>query len=73
MGHVGFWAMQVIQDFNKIARPLCKLLVKETLFIFDEECKQAFEALKKILTSTPVIRHPTGVYLLRLCAARQIM
>ena len=38
--------------------PLCKLLVKETPFIFDEECMKAFRALKKILTSTPIIRPP---------------
>ena len=50
--------MQFIQDFRKIAKPLCKLLVKETSFIFDEECKQAFGALKKILTSTPIIQPP---------------
>jgi hypothetical protein len=42
-----------------IARPLCKLLVKEAPFIFDEDCKKAFEALKKILTSTPIIRPPS--------------
>jgi hypothetical protein len=29
-----------------------------TPFIFDEECKQAFGALKKILKSTPVIQPP---------------
>jgi hypothetical protein len=54
LGHAGFYR-RFIQDFSKIAKPLCKLLAKETLFIFDEECKQAFKALKKILTSTPVI------------------
>jgi hypothetical protein len=32
--------------------------VKETPFVFDEECKQAFGALKKILTSTPIIQPP---------------
>jgi hypothetical protein len=32
--------------------------VKETPFIFDEECKQTFGALKKILTSTLVIQPP---------------
>jgi hypothetical protein len=47
-----------IKDFSKIARPLCKLLAKETLFEFDEECMKAFEALKEILTSTPIIRPP---------------
>ena len=32
---------------------MCKLLAKETSFVFDEECMKAFRALKKILTSTP--------------------
>jgi hypothetical protein len=44
--------------WSKIALPLCKLLVKETPFIFYEECQQAFRALKKILISTPVIQPP---------------
>jgi hypothetical protein len=54
LGHAGFYK-RFIQDFSKITRPLCKLLVKETPFTFNEECMRAFEALKKILTSTPVI------------------
>jgi hypothetical protein len=35
------------------------LLVKEAPFIFDEDYKKAFGALKKILTSTPIIRPPS--------------
>jgi hypothetical protein len=35
------------------------LLVKETPFIFDEDCKKAFGALKRILTSTPIIKLPS--------------
>jgi hypothetical protein len=57
LGHAGFYR-RFIQDFNKITRPLCKLLAKETPFVFDEKCMKAFKALKKILTSTPVIRPP---------------
>jgi hypothetical protein len=57
LGHAGFY-LRFIQDFSKIARPLCKLLVKEAPFIFDEDCKKAFGALKKILTSTPIIQPP---------------
>jgi hypothetical protein len=57
LGHVGFYR-RFIKDFSKIARPLCRLLAKETLFEFDEECLKAFGALKEILTSTPVIRPP---------------
>jgi hypothetical protein len=57
LGHARFYK-QLIHDFSKIAKPLCKLLVKETPFIFDEECKQAFGALKKIMTSTFIIQAP---------------
>jgi hypothetical protein len=57
LGHVGFYR-RFIKDFSKIARPLCKLLAKETPFEFDEECLKAFRALKEILMSTPAIRPP---------------
>jgi hypothetical protein len=57
LGHVGFYR-RFIKDFNKIARPLCKLLAKETPIVFDEECMKAFGALKEILTFTPIIRPP---------------
>jgi len=70
LGHAGFYR-QFIQDFSKIARPLCKLLVKEAPFIFDEDCKKAFGALKKILTSTPIIRPPSWAHLLKSCVTRQ--
>jgi hypothetical protein len=51
LGHAGFY-WRFIQDFSK-------LLVKEAPFIFDEDCKKAFGALKKILMSTPIIRPPS--------------
>jgi hypothetical protein len=58
LGHAGFYE-RFIKDFSKIAKPLCRLLAKETPFEFDEECVKAFGALKEILTSTPVIRPPS--------------
>jgi hypothetical protein len=51
LGHVGFYR-RFIKDFSKIAKPLCRLLAKETPFEFDEECLKAFGALKEILMST---------------------
>jgi hypothetical protein len=57
LGHAGFYR-RFIKDFSKIARPLCRLLAKETPFEFDEKCTKAFGALKEILTSTPIIRPP---------------
>ncbi|GJV71263.1 reverse transcriptase domain-containing protein [Tanacetum coccineum] len=46
------------QDFSKIARPLTKLLEKDTPFEFDDECQKAFESLKEKLTCAPVIINP---------------
>jgi hypothetical protein len=57
LSHTGFYR-RFIKDFSKIARPLCRLLAKETPFEFDEECVKAFGALKEILTSTPIISPP---------------
>ncbi|GJT38571.1 reverse transcriptase domain-containing protein [Tanacetum coccineum] len=45
-------------DFSKIARPLTKLLEKDTPFEFDDECRRAFESLKEKLTCAPVIVSP---------------
>ncbi|GKA92174.1 reverse transcriptase domain-containing protein [Tanacetum coccineum] len=47
-----------IDDFSKIARPLTKLLEKDTPFEFDDECQKAFELLKEKLTCAPVIVNP---------------
>ncbi|GJW26931.1 reverse transcriptase domain-containing protein [Tanacetum coccineum] len=47
-----------IDDFSKIARPLTKLLEKDTPFEFDDECQKAFELLKEKLTCAPVIVSP---------------
>ncbi|XP_074301383.1 uncharacterized protein LOC141632768 [Silene latifolia] len=57
LGHAGFYR-RVIKDFSKIASPLCKLLQKETDFIFDKACKEAFYELKGRLTSAPIIQAP---------------
>ncbi|GJS20955.1 reverse transcriptase domain-containing protein [Tanacetum coccineum] len=57
LGHVGFYR-RFIKDFSKIARPLTKLLEKDTPFEFDGECQKAFEILKEKLTCAPVIVNP---------------
>ena len=38
LGHVGFYR-RFIRDFSKIARPLCRLLEKDTKFNFDAACQ----------------------------------
>ncbi|GJS07144.1 reverse transcriptase domain-containing protein [Tanacetum coccineum] len=55
--HAGFYR-RFIKDFLKIARPLTKLLKKDTPFEFNGECQKDFESLKEKLTCAPVIVSP---------------
>ncbi|CAM8975361.1 unnamed protein product [Rhodiola kirilowii] len=57
LGHAGFYR-RFIKDFSKKALPLSTLLQKEVPFEFTNTCKEAFDKLKKALTSTPVIQTP---------------
>ncbi|GJY42320.1 reverse transcriptase domain-containing protein [Tanacetum coccineum] len=57
LGHTSFYR-RFIKDFSKIARPITKLLEKDTPFEFNDECKKAFESLKEKLTCAPVIVSP---------------
>ena len=57
LGHAGFYR-RFIKDFSKIARPLSSLLVKDTPFIFSEECFAAFNTLKKALIQAPILQSP---------------
>ena len=52
--HAGFYRW-VIQDFSKVSKPLSNLLMQGVLFEFNEPCMNAFELLKKKLTSTPIV------------------
>ncbi|KAI5323844.1 hypothetical protein L3X38_032917 [Prunus dulcis] len=53
----GFYR-RFIQDFSKIARPMCNLLAKDMDFVFDQDCENAFNAVKKMLTTAPIIIPP---------------
>ncbi|XP_050908412.1 uncharacterized protein LOC127122044 [Lathyrus oleraceus] len=57
LGHAGIYR-HFIKDFSKIALPLSNLLKNDVTFSFDDKCKQAFDFLKKALTSAPIIQPP---------------
>ena len=57
LGHAGFYR-RFIKDFSKIARPLCRLLEKDTRFNFDDSCKAAFEEIKIKLVQAPIMAAP---------------
>jgi hypothetical protein len=47
-----------VPRFTDIARPLLKLTEKDCAFCWTEECQEAFEKLKELLTSTPILAYP---------------
>nr|GEU57919.1 reverse transcriptase domain-containing protein [Tanacetum cinerariifolium] len=57
LGHAGF-DRRFIKDFSKIARPITRLLEKDTPFNFSQECVDAFQTLKRKLTEAPILIAP---------------
>ena len=57
LGHAGFYR-RFIRDFSTIARPLCRLLEKDTKFYFDESCQNSFEEIKSRLVEAPIMAKP---------------
>ncbi|XP_026380244.1 uncharacterized protein LOC113275033 [Papaver somniferum] len=53
----GFYR-RFIKHFSKIAMPLCRILQKDVAFDCDKECKEAFDTLKELLTTAPIIKPP---------------
>ena len=58
--YVVFLVMLVsIGDLLKtFLRPLTNLLQKDVPFVFDDDCKEAFEVLKKALITAPIVQPP---------------
>ena len=54
LGHAGFYR-RFIKDFSAIARPLCNLLGKDVPFAWTQACEAAFDKLKTMLVSPPII------------------
>nr|GEU82685.1 reverse transcriptase domain-containing protein [Tanacetum cinerariifolium] len=57
LGHDSFYR-RFIQYYSKIARPMTRLLEKDTPFIFSKECIEPFQSLKKKLTEAPILVSP---------------
>ena len=57
LGHAGFYR-RFIRDFSAITRPLCNLLAKDVTFEWSQACAGAFDKLKTMLVSPPIMRSP---------------
>jgi hypothetical protein len=52
---LGGYYRRFILNFSKIAKPITKLLKKGTKYEWSADCDEAFLALKKLLTTSPVL------------------
>ena len=57
LGHAGFYR-RFIKDFSKISRPFCRLREKYANLDFDELCRSAFDEIKSILVTAPIMLTP---------------
>ena len=57
IGFINFY-WQFIQDFSHIAKPLHQLTKKGEAWKWAEEERKAFEELKRLITSTPILVQP---------------
>ncbi|XP_069176273.1 uncharacterized protein [Procambarus clarkii] len=58
LGMAGFYR-KFVPNFSSIAAPLTNLLKKGVKLIWNENCQKAFESLKAILISSPILRSPS--------------
>jgi hypothetical protein len=47
-----------IPDFSKLMKPITRLLKNDIKFIWSSKCNEAFEQLKVLLTTAPVLAQP---------------
>lgn len=56
LGFCNFYR-RFIQDYSQKRKPLTNLTKKEIVFLWSQECKEAFESLKEAVTSAPILQH----------------
>jgi hypothetical protein len=57
LGSVGYYR-RFISNFSKIAKPIIELLKKVNQYVWSDAWDEAFENLKKLLTTSPVLAQP---------------
>jgi hypothetical protein len=57
LGLVSYYRMFIL-NFSKISKPITKLLKKDTKYVWSKDYDEAFQILKKLLTTSPVLAQP---------------
>ena len=54
LGLAGYYR-RFVEDSSRIATPMTRLTRKEVKFDWDDRCKEAFQEMKRRLTSAPIL------------------
>ena len=57
LGMAGYYR-RFVEDFSRIVAPMTRLTRKGVKFEWNEECENAFQELKRKLTTTPILTTP---------------
>ena len=57
LGFAGYYR-RFVKDFAQVARPLHRLTERPTNFVWTTECQDAFDELRRRLTSAPILAYP---------------
>jgi hypothetical protein len=57
LGLMGYYR-RFILNFSKISKPITELLKKGNKYVWSKDCDEAFQTLKKLLTTSPVLTQP---------------
>ncbi|WVZ58466.1 hypothetical protein U9M48_008741, partial [Paspalum notatum var. saurae] len=57
LGLAGYYR-RFIKDFSKTAKPMTSLTKKNAKYMWSQNCEEAFQSLKKSLTTAPVLAQP---------------
>jgi hypothetical protein len=57
LGLAGYYR-RFIPNFSKVSKPITELLKKGTKYVWSKKCDEAFQTLKKLLTTSPVLAQP---------------
>ena len=57
LGLAGYYR-RLIEDLSRLAAPMMRLTRKEVKFDWDDRCEEAFQELKRRLTSAPILIVP---------------
>ncbi|WVZ58140.1 hypothetical protein U9M48_008443 [Paspalum notatum var. saurae] len=57
LGLAGYYR-RFIKDFSKTAKPMTSLTTKNAKYMWSPNCEEAFQSLKKSLTTAPVLAQP---------------